>query len=198
MPSPARRQRGRIRSQRKRLEQLAAYREAGPPPLEDTSIYTAALDKLRSERRKQKLESFACENRDDLTAAETAMQTILGELGWRFNTEHPIANYILDFYVHAYKLAIEVDGGYHQNPDRAAKDRKRDRSLVSRGYTVLRLTNEQVLRFPRKTKATLLRAVEAQNTRKVFAHVLPSDILRTQTAYQTAQKISSAAFRLFH
>jgi len=175
---------------------MTSYREAGPPPLEDVSVFNEHLDKLRDQRRAQKLESFADQNREDLTAGEAAMQAILSDLGWRFNTEHPIHNYILDFYIHAYKLAIEVDGGYHFNPDQAAKDRKRDRWLVSRGYTVVRLTNEQVLRFPRKTRATLLQAIQPQNPKKRFAYVLPSNILLTSTEYSTTRKLSDAAFRL--
>lgn len=196
MPTPAKIRRARARKLRQRLEQLTAYRESGPSPLEDDSVYMAALEKRRKQRRKQRLESFAGENRDDLTAGEAAMQAILSKLGWRFNTEHPIRNYILDFYVHAYKLAIEVDGGYHLSPEQAERDRKRDLWLVSNGYTVVRLTNEQVLRFPLKTKATLRQAVEAKNTRKVSARMLPSSILRTQEAYSTTRKLFQAAYRL--
>jgi len=34
--------------------------------------------------------------------------------GFKFRRQHPLGKYILDFYCHTKKLAIEIDGGYHQ------------------------------------------------------------------------------------
>jgi len=46
--------------------------------------------------------------------------------------------YILDFYCHALKLAIEVDGEGHGHPDQAAHDLRRDRWLSEQGITTVR------------------------------------------------------------
>jgi cyclase len=35
------------------------------------------------------------------------------QLGLRFKRQHPISNYIADFYCHSIKLAIEIDGSVH-------------------------------------------------------------------------------------
>lgn len=117
------------------------------------------LKKLRKDGP-ERLERFAYENRRDLTKAEAAMSVILSNLGWRFNIEHPKPkeNIILDFLVPAYRLVIEVDGGYHVT--RKDRDKQRDRTLVKRGYFVQRFTNEQVLNFPRRTAATLLARIK--------------------------------------
>ncbi|MCL5994855.1 MAG: endonuclease domain-containing protein, partial [Chloroflexi bacterium] len=42
--------------------------------------------------------------------------------GAKFRRQHPIGNYILDFYCHEAKLAIELDGSQHAEPDQAAHD----------------------------------------------------------------------------
>lgn len=176
------------------LRHLAKLRKAterapAPPPLEDDSVFVAALKRKRWLRRKEKLEGYGFENRRDLTQAESAMQAILDELGWRYNTEHPIGNYIVDFYVASRKLAIEVDGGYHATAVQREKDKRRDRFLVRRGLRVVRLTNEQVMRFPRRVKATLLMANAENNPRGICSRVLPS------TA-ESAKSITDAQNRL--
>ena len=105
------------------------------------------------------LEWYGYENRRDLTPAEAAMELLLKDLGWRFTIEHPRhnQNIICDFFVPEHKLFIEVDGPYHER--QKGKDQARDRALAKQGMRVRRFTNDQVLRFPRRTKATLLAIV---------------------------------------
>jgi hypothetical protein len=43
------------------------------------------------------------------------------------------------------KLVIEVDGGYHDDPEQRAKDLIRDTVLQSHGFRTIRFRNEQVL-----------------------------------------------------
>lgn len=55
--------------------------------------------------------------------------------------------YIVDFYLpRPLKLVIEVDGSSHDN--RQEYDKRKDAYLVRRGFTVLRVTNEQILSNP--------------------------------------------------
>jgi very-short-patch-repair endonuclease len=63
--------------------------------------------------------------------------------GYRFRIQHPIHRYILDFYCHEKKLAIEIDGEIHKS--RKDYDEYRDEYLESAGITTLRFKNEDVV-----------------------------------------------------
>lgn len=52
--------------------------------------------------------------------------------------------YFLDFYLPKYKIAIEVDGGYHANQAQIDKDKSRDSDLRSIGIITMRIPNEDV------------------------------------------------------
>ncbi|MFZ1369585.1 MAG: tryptophan synthase subunit alpha, partial [Ferruginibacter sp.] len=62
----------------------------------------------------------------------------------KFRRQHPFDNYILDFYNHKMKLAIEVDGEVHNDPEVAVYDKIRARNLQDKGLTVLRFSNNEV------------------------------------------------------
>jgi very-short-patch-repair endonuclease len=62
----------------------------------------------------------------------------------KFRRQHAFDNYILDFYCHKIKLAVEVDGEVHDNAEVAAYDIVRTNNLNDNGITVLRFTNEEV------------------------------------------------------
>jgi len=66
-------------------------------------------------------------------------------MGYKFRRQHPISNFILDFYCHECKLVIEVDGKIHLVDDNPAYDLLRTKELESFGLRVIRFTNEQVL-----------------------------------------------------
>jgi very-short-patch-repair endonuclease len=63
--------------------------------------------------------------------------------GLKFCRQHPVGNFILDFYYPAHKLVIEVDGEIHHN--QTDYDADRTVQLESHGYTVLRFQNEEVM-----------------------------------------------------
>lgn len=56
-------------------------------------------------------------------------------------------HFIVDFYLKKRrKLCLEIDGGYHANPEQKEYDRRRDWFLENvRGFRVKRLTNEEAL-----------------------------------------------------
>ncbi|WP_083885886.1 endonuclease domain-containing protein [Synechococcus sp. PCC 7336] len=60
----------------------------------------------------------------------------------KFRRQHNMGRYIADFYCHAAKLVIELDGGIHQT--QIERDRERDAWMRSHSLTVLRLQNQQV------------------------------------------------------
>ena len=52
--------------------------------------------------------------------------------------------YFVDIYMKAYKVAIEVDGGYHNSPQQIEKDKQKDLDLSTLGLLVIRVKNEDV------------------------------------------------------
>jgi very-short-patch-repair endonuclease len=65
--------------------------------------------------------------------------------GHRFRRQVPIGSYIVDFACLASRLAIEVDGTQHPEPDSEATDAERTRWLNAQGYRVLRFWNYEVM-----------------------------------------------------
>ena len=66
-------------------------------------------------------------------------------LGFKFRRQHPFASYILDFYCHRLRLAIEVDGSVHQQDDVKENDEIRQKQLEEAGLSFLRFTNDQII-----------------------------------------------------
>jgi very-short-patch-repair endonuclease len=66
--------------------------------------------------------------------------------GLRFLRQYRIGQYIVDFYCRRLKLAIEIDGCIHEEPEIAERDRNRQAAIeLERGIRFLRFTNEQAL-----------------------------------------------------
>jgi very-short-patch-repair endonuclease len=85
--------------------------------------------------------------RAKMTRAETLLWRYLkaGHLdGLSFRRQTPIGPYIADFICHAARVVVEIDGETHDFEERQRRDAKRDRWLMSRGYVVLRFTNDDV------------------------------------------------------
>jgi very-short-patch-repair endonuclease len=63
-----------------------------------------------------------------------------------FRRQFPIGNYIVDFACPTHKMIVEVDGSQHNETDAINYDLKRNAFLENSGWTVLRFTNEDVLK----------------------------------------------------
>jgi very-short-patch-repair endonuclease len=86
--------------------------------------------------------------RRDSTKAEKKLWYFLqcGQMeGFSFRRQHPLGRYVVDFYCAPLKLAVEVDGGQHNELRRLVRDRQRMRWLQSKGITVIRFWNNEVL-----------------------------------------------------
>ncbi|WP_392354875.1 endonuclease domain-containing protein [Brevundimonas sp. LF-1] len=59
--------------------------------------------------------------------------------GLKFRRQHPIGPYIVDFYCPASRLAVEVDGAAHDDPEQIAHDERRARWLATQSVEVLRV-----------------------------------------------------------
>ena len=92
--------------------------------------------------------SNAKELRETLTAAEEKLWLAVKDNqieGYKFIRQHPISNYIADFYCHALKLVIEIDGVYHLTEEQQLLDEKRTSAIEFQGLKVIRFTNEEIL-----------------------------------------------------
>ena len=67
----------------------------------------------------------------------------------RFQRQKTIGQFIVDFYCHEAKLAIELDGSQHFTPEGITHDEARTAAIETVGVSVLRFTNSDVdNRFP--------------------------------------------------
>ena len=92
--------------------------------------------------------THARELRKNATDAEQLLWHLLRDrqvLDFKFRRQHPLGSYILDFYCHDTKLAIELDGGQHAEGAQLKHDEVRSAWLQAQGVTVLRFWNNEVL-----------------------------------------------------
>jgi len=64
--------------------------------------------------------------------------------GFRFRRQHPIRDFVVDFFCYEAMLAIEVDGSVHLDLTQAEKDEERTYVLSQLGIRVIRVTNQEV------------------------------------------------------
>src|SRR6266496_3811462 len=86
------------------------------------------------------------ELRNKMTSAEEILWRHIHINQWhlKFRRQHPIANYVADFYCHAIKLVIEIDGGIHEVEEVKIYDELREKNMKALGLTVLRFKNEEI------------------------------------------------------
>lgn len=68
----------------------------------------------------------------------------------RFLRQFSVDNYVLDFYCQRLKLAIEIDGGIHEEENQKKYDKKRQEHIETFGITFVRIKNEELLGNPNK------------------------------------------------
>ena len=96
---------------------------------------------------KPELFRFAEELREQMTEPEQKLWSYLRKkpYGYKFRRQHPFHLYILDFYCHKVKLAIEIDGKYHDLKEQKRLDSVRTADINRLGLHELRFTNQEVL-----------------------------------------------------
>lgn len=102
------------------------------------------------------LKKLARELRNNSTLSEVILwQHIKGKsFGYEFHRQVPIIDYIVDFYCHELKLAIEIDGNSHDyNFD---KDELRQTKLENYGIIFIRFNDTEV----KRSLTDVLRAIE--------------------------------------
>ncbi|MEW6374862.1 MAG: endonuclease domain-containing protein [Thermodesulfobacteriota bacterium] len=88
------------------------------------------------------------ELRHNQTDAEKALWAQLRNkqfYGMKFFRQYSIGPYILDFYCPNMKLAVELDGGQHNQCESKAYDETRSEYLKAKGIEVMRFWDNEVL-----------------------------------------------------
>jgi len=116
------------------------------------------------------LNSFAKQNRRNMTKAEACLwKYLLGArqlMGYRFNRQRPVGEYIADFLCKELMLIIEVDGLTHQFEEVRNNDILREKELETLGFTIIRLDDDEVLNDIDNVKRTLMYFIEKYVERK--------------------------------
>ncbi len=82
--------------------------------------------------------------RNNATSQEQKLwQCLKGKkVGFKFQRQHSIGNYIVDFYCASKKLIIELDGNQHNNTQEY--DKERTLYLKDHEFNVLRFNNNEI------------------------------------------------------
>ena len=89
----------------------------------------------------------AIELRNNMTEAEKVLWEELKKkeiFKARWKRQHPIDIFVVDFYCHKYKLAIEVDGEIHLKEENREHDDGRAHDIEKLGIKILRFTNKEI------------------------------------------------------
>ena len=97
-------------------------------------------------------------------------QTKAEELLWRrirnrqlanakFRRQHPLGRYILDFYCDERRLAVELDGSIHDQPDQTGYDKVRHREIEQRGVRLMVFSNEEVFAHLQRVLTQIMEAL---------------------------------------
>ena len=65
--------------------------------------------------------------------------------GFRFRRQHPLKDFIVDFFCYDAMLVIEVDGAVHFETSQKERDEQRTIILKRLGIKEIRFTNEEVI-----------------------------------------------------
>ncbi len=94
-----------------------------------------------------KLKEYAKRNRQNMSFPEVLLWNELKNgkmLGFDFDRQRPIDQFIVDFYCKDLMLALEVDGLSHEGEVEEFNDKVRQEKLESLGVRFLRFSNQEV------------------------------------------------------
>lgn len=98
----------------------------------------------------QKLITYARELRKTQTSWEKILRSLLRDRQYKDmkrRRQHPLWEYIADFYNHEYKIVIEIDGPHHE--DQQDYDKKRDHYMTDELWlSIIRIDSEQFFLEP--------------------------------------------------
>lgn len=105
-----------------------------------------------------RLIEYARNMREHPTEAEAKLWELLQAHwleGLHFRRQHVMENFIVDFLCLRKALIIEVDGPIHDQPEQMDYDQHRTKVLEELGFTLVRFTNDEVLRETEVVRAKI-------------------------------------------
>ena len=92
-------------------------------------------------------------HRRDLRKNQTEAERVVWNMvrkqqidGLKFFRQYSVGTYVLDFYCPKRRIAIEIDGGQHNEQEHKAYDVQRTEYLAQRNIQVIRFWNNEVLK----------------------------------------------------
>jgi len=121
------------------------------------------------------LKEHAKSHRNNPTKAELIIWEFLKSKqleNYKFRRQHIIGQYITDFVCLDRMLVIELDGKIHQLPENQESDEIRTQWLESKGFKVIRFTNEEVTTQTENVLNKILNELEKQKSHKHLEYKL--------------------------
>jgi hydroxymethylglutaryl-CoA lyase len=111
---------------------------------------------------------LAEKNRNNPTKTEELLWQFLSgsQLGVRFKRQHPIGEFIADFYCHSLKLVIEIDGRIHDLPEILENDKQKELFFKENGIKTIRFSNTQVNKNLEKVISKILSLIKEGKNKK--------------------------------
>jgi very-short-patch-repair endonuclease len=82
--------------------------------------------------------------------------------GFHFRRQQIAAGYIVDFYCHAARLVVEVDGPIHEQ--QRDYDKVRDLALTKLGFRIVRFSNDVIIRDLQHVVTQILKLCQDEDT----------------------------------
>ncbi|MFH0975082.1 MAG: DUF559 domain-containing protein [Spirochaetota bacterium] len=104
---------------------------------------------VKNQRVSSKKLTRAKELRQNMTEAEKIFWAAVRGRKFRkfkFRRQQIIEGFVVDFYCDALRLCVEIDGAVHDAETAKKYDTERDKALKKHGLTMLRFTNDEVIR----------------------------------------------------
>ncbi|MFS8783236.1 endonuclease domain-containing protein, partial [Synechococcus sp. R6-7] len=146
--------------------------EGGRIATPDLSSRAAGEGGYELPKASQELIARARQLRREATTAESLLWELLRDrrlLGRKFRRQHPIGQFIADFFCDDARLIIEIDGAVHREPTQQERDRLREEILREHGFAILRFTNEQIFDHTEQ----VLQEIAAYVTAHSYEHPSP-------------------------
>jgi very-short-patch-repair endonuclease len=119
---------------------------------------------------------FSKENRKQATEAEKLLWKQLRDrnlYGLKFRRQHPVSDFIADFYCDKCKLIIEIDGAYHDGIEQKQHDDGRTFELTELKITIIRFTNAEVIEDMNfvlgEIKTRIMKILSSESGKECFA-----------------------------
>lgn len=146
--------------------------EGGRIAAPDLSSRAAGEGGYELPKASRELIARARQLRREATTAESLLWELLRDrrlLGRKFRRQHPIGQFIADFFCDDARLIIEIDGAVHREPTQQERDRLREEILREHGFAMLRFTNEQIFDHTEQ----VLQEIAAYVTAHSYEHPSP-------------------------